>query len=144
MIDFKIDGLGEAIRKARTMLTGPQAVRALGAALYQEMDGRIRNDVLQNRVPVDQGTLRSSITTYQPAVEGSEITVTQAAGGPAAPYALVQHERLDYNHPSLARRAKGETYGQGEAKYMSNALAAAEPGQARRVGRAFARSAGLA
>lgn len=142
-ISWQFRGLDDALRKASALMTGPEARRALGAALYQEMDGTIRGDVIENRVPVDQGTLSGSITTYDAEWSGNEVTVTLAAGGPAAPYALVQHERTDFQHPSKARRAKGETYGQGEAKYMSNALAAAEPGQPARVGRTFAAQIGL-
>lgn len=57
-------------------------------------------------VPVDLGTLRGSGKVLPPKITGTAVTVTMGYGGPAAAYALVQHERLDYQHTS------------GQAKYL--------------------------
>lgn len=49
-------------------------------------------------VPVDEGALRSSRTVVDSSGPGNYV-VTVGYGGPSAPYALVQHERLDFWHP---------------------------------------------
>jgi hypothetical protein len=55
--------------------------------------------------PVDLGNLRASGHTQR---EQNGDTVVIGFGGPAAPYALVQHERLDYHHTV------------GKAKYLED------------------------
>lgn len=106
------------------------AAKAAAAAVYREMEGTVKPDALE-RTPVDTGVLRASIMVEQPEVDGSTVRCVLGAGGAAAAYALRQHEEVGYRHTV------------GEAKYLSNALAAAEPGQAERVGRTFARELGL-
>lgn len=66
-------------------------------------------------VPVDRGVLRSTGRTTGPDSAG---TVRLSYGGAAAPYALVQHERLDLRHTV------------GEARYLVRAVERWEPGQA--------------
>lgn len=62
------------------------------------------------RAPVDLGVLRNSHYVTEPEVDGDTISLTiGCGGGPAEPYAIVQHERLDLRHP------------EGEAKFMENA-----------------------
>lgn len=64
--------------------------------------GDLMNEVFTKAdqlVPVDEGNLRTSghiLTSQGP---NGESTITIAYGGAAAPYAAVQHERLDYWHP---------------------------------------------
>jgi hypothetical protein len=53
------------------------------------------------------------------------------AGGAASEYALVQHENLEFRHTV------------GEAKYLTNALNATEPGRDARIARTIARELGL-
>lgn len=59
----------------------------------------IMTDVRASRpgkgVPVDTGALRASADVSGPDQQGA---VELSFGGPAAPYALAQHERLDYSH----------------------------------------------
>ena len=57
-------------------------------------------------VPVDLGVLRASGKVLPPVIAGTAVTITMGYGGPAAAYALVQHERLDYHHTT------------GQAKYL--------------------------
>lgn len=67
----------------------------------------IMTDVKASRegkgVPVDEGTLRSTGQVIGP---DAADTVRLVFGGPAAPYAVVQHERLDFQHDK------------GEARYL--------------------------
>lgn len=60
-----------------------------------------------NLVPVDEGILKASQAITPPKAHSKTPTARITYGGPSAPYALVQHERLDYEHP------KG-----GQAKYL--------------------------
>lgn len=64
----------------------------------------ILTDAKEN-CPVKDGTLRNSHTT-----ERKESSVVIGAGGAAAPYGLIQHERVDFQHTS------------GEAKWLENAF----------------------
>lgn len=70
----------------------------------------IMTDVKASRpgagVPVDEGALRASGRVTGPEVRGSRAVVTLAFGGSAAPYALRQHEELQYRHTV------------GEARYL--------------------------
>lgn len=67
-------------------------------------------DEAKERAPLDMGDLRGSGYVGHPKQEGTEISVPIGFGGPAAPYAVVQHEREDFNHDV------------GEAKYLEKAI----------------------
>lgn len=71
----------------------------------------IRDDVVVARpgkgVPKKDGNLMSSIKPVGPRPDDSSLVT---AGGSAAPYALVQHERTDYHHKL------------GEARYLVRGL----------------------
>jgi hypothetical protein len=59
-------------------------------------------------VPIETGNLRSSQDIIrQKSLNQTQVRAEITYGGPAVQYALVQHERLDYNHP-----------GGGQAKYL--------------------------
>lgn len=64
----------------------------------------------KERTPVDTGTLRASGYVTTPQDNGSSIEQELGFGGAAADYALVQHERLDFNHPT------------GQAKFLESAV----------------------
>lgn len=49
-------------------------------------------------VPVDQGILRSTGRVGKPKKTRREFMVELFYGGPAATYALIQHERPDFSH----------------------------------------------
>ena len=69
-------------------------------------------------VPFDTGTLSNSQVVKLPVTGKIEGEITY--GGPAAPYAAVQHENLDLFHPSKARGGLGPVKapeGRG-AKYL--------------------------
>jgi hypothetical protein len=71
-------------------------------------------------VPFDTGTLSGSQVVKLPLAGRIEGEITY--GGPAAPYAAVQHENLELFHPSKKRGGTGPvTAGQGSgrgAKYL--------------------------
>lgn len=95
---------------------------AIAVTLRSEGEA-IMTDVKASRpgkgVPVDTGALRSSGVVRGPNLASpGEPTVKLTFGGPSAPYALVQHERLDFTHDvgearylvrGFQRRARGGT-----------------------------------
>lgn len=87
----------------------PQAVREIA----EEVMTDVKASAPGKGVPVDTGALRASGT-----VEGPDPLnlVVIGFGGPAAPYALKQHERTDYSHTV------------GEARYLVRGLERWEPG----------------
>lgn len=54
----------------------------------------------QREVPVRWGILRSTGTVHAPTKRGSGIEVILSYGGPAAPYAWIQHEKVNLRHDS--------------------------------------------
>ena len=94
----------------------PQLV---GAAMFVEAE--IEMTEAKKLTPVDLGNLRDTGHVQPPEYSGNEISVTMGFGGPAAPYALVQHERLDYFHEV------------GQAKFLEQPLMEAAPFLAARI-----------
>ncbi|MDP4092595.1 MAG: hypothetical protein Q8920_04470 [Bacillota bacterium] len=122
-VELKIDGLSKVTKELNSRLSRVKNMTASGM-----------NDVVLdclgksvNRAPVDLGDLRgsgyASINNVTVAKGSSDGSVSSSPGGAVSgnkiegivgfnePYALVQHERLDYDHP------KG-----GEAKYLEKTL----------------------
>jgi hypothetical protein len=86
----------------------------LAAALYQE-GLKMMNDS-QREVPVRLGVLRSTGTVHAPVRRGSSsVEVLLTYGGPSAPYAWIQHERLHLRHD------RGQ-----KAKYLEDPVMARE------------------
>lgn len=92
--NFDIRGIPEV--KQRLMLEKEKVERAVNRAIVS-----VANDIFNRAdqlVPVDEGILRSSgRLDVKPKQAGIEITITY--GGASIPYAIVQHERLDFWHP---------------------------------------------
>lgn len=112
-----IRGLAETKRAMRQY--GRRANRALAGGLYQE--GERIMAASKKEVPVDTGVLRSTGHVQLPKEEAGRIQVTLGYGGPAAPYALRQHEELSYKHRV------------GKARYLSDPAEAAVTGMDRRI-----------
>jgi hypothetical protein len=91
------------------------------SALYQEALRMMA--VSQRQVPVRYGILRSTGHVYPPQQRGAAIEVTLAYGGPAAPYAWVQHENLDLNHDDPTKAKYLEDPVVAQAQTFSAALA---------------------
>lgn len=110
MANFGITGTtaaGEAIKVASDVVGLDHALRAAAAFgermadelardLYQEAETIITASKLE--VPVDTGALRGTAHVRAPVVAESVISVEAGYGGPATPYALRQHEEMDYAH----------------------------------------------
>lgn len=95
-VEFKAQISGtEQLLKA-LLVSNEAIVKETGRLLYYEATQVF--DRSQDIVPIDTGALRSSGFVQQPEVKGNEISVTVAYGGAAAPYAVIQHENLEYHH----------------------------------------------
>ena len=79
----------------------------------------------KKQCPVDVGTLRSTGHVQGPETSGGHVVVTLGYGGPAAPYAIVQHERLDFHHTV------------GKAKFLEVPMLEAVNGMEARLGAAI-------
>jgi len=78
---------------ARTLAQiGAGTAKEAAAALYAEA-GLLATESIR-RTPLDTGALRGSIKTLRPEVHPDNILVKIVAGGPAAPYALIVHEKM--------------------------------------------------
>ena len=101
-----------AVRKLRNY-TDAMEEQAM-VALYQ-IGEEIMTDVKASGpgrgVPRDEGTLRNSLRVLR-----RDDAVDLVAGGAAAPYALVQHERTDFRHRV------------GEARYLVRGVERWQPG----------------
>lgn len=122
------DSTEQSFRKAvRRMNEAARATDLPLAQFVNQTAEEVMTDVVASRpgagVPRDMGDLAS---TRKVETGGSRERphADLSFGGPAAPYALVQHERLDYAHTV------------GEARYLVRGLERWEPGQAERALRA--------
>lgn len=111
-ITSTVVGLDKAI--AAALAFGRRAALELGGALYREAEAIMADSKLE--VPVDTGVLRSTGHVTLPKRVGGEIVIELGYGGPATPYALRQHETLEYGHTV------------GKAKYLSDPFQRRIPG----------------
>lgn len=90
----------QILGEEKLLLALDQIARSLplktNAALLQ-VGEEIMTNAKQNYVPVDLGALRASGYVEQ-RNEGSTFIVELGFGGPSAPYALIQHENMSFNH----------------------------------------------
>ncbi len=110
-IDIKVRGLKETNRALRGL--GPKGTKALESALFTIAETEILANA-KDQVPVDQSPLKTSGNVALPVTTPQGTFVEIFFGGPAAPYALIQHENLVFRH----------TPGQ-KAKYLEDPFNAA-------------------
>jgi hypothetical protein len=99
---------------------GMEANVAAAAALHLEHEQIML--VAKERTPVDTGNLKGTGHVSLPTIKGTTIVSVGGFGGPAAPYAVIVHERLDVRHRV------------GQAKYYESALLEAVNGMEKRLG----------
>lgn len=92
----------------------PHGLRLIGEEILTD----VKASSPGHGVPVDKGILRASGMVEQP----EPLAVDISFGGAAAPYALVQHERLDFHHTV------------GEARYLVRGLERWKPGGSAAMG----------
>ncbi len=93
---LRIRGLADAARAIEALYRegGQELVNGM-RVIGEEVATDVKASRPGHGVPRDKGHLAGSIRVTGPDRTG---TVRVSAGGVAAPYALVQHERLDYRH----------------------------------------------
>jgi len=105
-VSFKIDQKSFVDLQNKLKKVGLNGKQVAGQAMYT-LATHIGNES-QALVPVDTGVLRGSMDiTRQKSFTQKTVRAEITYGGPSAPYAIVQHERTEFNHP------KG-----GEAKFL--------------------------
>jgi len=125
----RVDGL-QGLRSALGAFAEQKLPEALGQELYRDMVGVMLES--QDQVPYDEGDLHDSGEVDRPRFSGSSVEVVLHYGSASVPYALVQHENLDYKHP------RG-----GKAKFLEDPLNAwGEDGAKEVAQRAIRRAAG--
>ena len=105
-VSFKFDQKEFADIKKKLKDLGMNGKQVAAQAMYTTANF-IGNES-QAIVPVDTGVLRGSMDiTRQKSFTQKTTRAEISYGGPAAPYALLQHEDMEFNHPTG-----------GEAKYL--------------------------
>lgn len=110
----QIRGMAELQRNIRRLANSDRVAKRLAKTLYQEAT-KVMGESKRDEVPVDTGVLRSTGHVQPPRVLKAKVDVTLGYGGPAAPYALEQHERTDFHHDH------------GKAKYLEDPWVRALP-----------------
>lgn len=110
---------GSDLLRATLLALGDRSRKAAAAALHQEHE-EIMTEA-KRETPVDTGALRSSGHVNPPEIKGDVVVSEGGFGGPAAPYAVIVHERLDVNHPN------------GKAKFYEDPLNRARNGMEGRL-----------
>jgi hypothetical protein len=106
-VEFSLMGDEEMARKLLAL--AEEFPKICARALGRRGEG-IMTVSKETFVPVKDGILRSTGHVDEPKIEGHDISVELKYGGPAAPYALKQHEELSYHHDI------------GEAKYLEKPM----------------------
>ena len=117
--EFTVTGI-EAVEKVLAEF-GQRAVQEAASLMYERGE-TIMTDSKANYVPVDQSTLQGSGHVEPPVVEGGQVTVRLAYGGPAVKYAIAIHEHLSAYSPPSWKKAEasgsGVHFRQGGPKYL--------------------------
>ena len=113
----------ELIRKLKAL--GEKAQTIVGGVLYREAEAIMTESKTQ--CPVDVGTLRASGHVQDPVSSGGQVIVTLGYGGPAVPYAIVQHEAMNFQHTV------------GNAKFLEDPMLAAVTGVEERLAKGIAK-----
>lgn len=95
----------EAVRRKLSALGNPAAVVVPMARVLVDEARRIIN-ISKPLVPFDTGRLRGTGRIMPPEYRPTAVRVAMEYGGDMAPYAVIQHERLDFHHPTPGTQAK--------------------------------------
>lgn len=118
---FKVEFKGEEEMTRKLKAFAQKFPKKVAAILFKEANFIMTTS--KGLVPVDLGTLKSTGHVSLPLITKSSIEVTLAYGGPAAPYALDQHENLSYQHK-----------GHGQPKYLQYPMEAAAATILKKIG----------
>jgi hypothetical protein len=110
MIEWEATGLNSVLR---TLIGG--SLKATEKLLYDVALAAFADS--QQQVPVDEGDLKGSGMVHPPERRGTTVSVLLSYGGPATPYAMLQHEDMELNHPNG-----------GKAKFLEDPVVARAAG----------------
>jgi hypothetical protein len=94
-LTLSFTGKGELAAALRAR--GDQALPVAARALFEEAEA-IMADSKEHFVPVDVAALKTSGHVQLPTKDADGVSVTMGYGGAAKDYAIVQHERMDFQH----------------------------------------------
>lgn len=118
-IVIEVKGADELIKNLfRVMREFPKVA---AQALYEE--AQVEAAESKRRTPIETGALRASTHVTKPEIDSDGIEVKIKVGGPSAPYALRQHEDLEYHHDV------------GQAKFLESTILESAPHMVKRVAR---------
>jgi len=103
--------------------------RQLSTRTADAMKSEAEDDmaVMKSRAPYKTGKLRDSGEVHDPVIDADgTISVTSSFGGPDVPYAVEQHEHIEFHHDV------------GEAKWMERTMNESRQTMLGRVGRKIA------
>ena len=123
MIQVQVTGMDEL--RARLLSAGKDAPRLLAGGIFIEAEGIMAES--RPLVPVDTGVLRASGHVQLPDLTPTGASVEFGYGGAASAYAVVQHERLDFSHPS------------GQAKFLEQPTLESVAGMGERLAQSVGR-----
>ncbi len=106
-VTFRVTG-GQAAAKNAKKFANVTAPNAVAQGVY--LEGNNIMTASKRRTPVDIGALKGSGYVTLPEMHGSRILVEAGYGGPAADYAVVQHEKTELRHEV------------GEAKFLEKSV----------------------
>lgn len=109
----RVDLRGDAELHAALNILGVQGQMAIARAIYESAEKIMAAS--KRIVPIDTTTLQKTGHVQVPKMSGGLISCRLGYGGAAAPYALEQHENLDFKHKP-GRQAK---YLEGPALAMT-------------------------
>lgn len=118
---FRLTGADRLARKLGQLAASRLVREAAARGLFQASESILTAS--KPLVPVDTGALRASGFVEPPNPRAELMQATIGYGGPAAPYAVVQHERVDFRHVV------------GQAKYLEQPLLEAAPRVPRQIAR---------
>jgi len=107
--------------KMNMQLVSKTISKSVAAALYTE--AVIVEQTSRERTPVSTGALRASHETSLPVMGEGQIDIQIRVGGPAAPYAIPVHEKVEVYHKV------------GQAKFLESAILESAPTLAARIAR---------
>lgn len=94
-MELRFTGQTKAARQLQ--MAAQSGTPALATGLFREAN-IIITAAKQDFVPVDEGVLRGTGYAAAPEISGNRVSVEMGFGGPAAPYAVRQHEDLTLRH----------------------------------------------
>ncbi len=98
----------------------------LGAGMFAE--AVLIEQESRNRTPVLTGALRASHETMEPEINGDRILVRIVVGGPAAPYAVEVHEKVEIPHRNGRSKFLQSAMEEAAESYFSRSLDRATEG----------------